>query len=330
MAVSNGRQVSETPLGNGKKAVKFADTIKMSTYLVCFVVGKLEATEAGRRRRHAAADRLRARASATWPTSRWRSARSSLRFFTDYYGIPYPGDKLDMIALPDFAAGAMENLGAITYRETALLVDTQHRLARRSGAGRGRHRPRDRPHVVRRPGDDEVVERHLAERGVRHVHGDAGGRRVQAGVAALEHVQHQPRRRRWRPTASTAPARSSSPSAAPKSARACSTSSRTRRARRCCGCWSSTSAARSSRRGIALYLKSHEYGNAETTDLWDAHRGGDRRAEPQDHGLLDLPGRPPGRERGEDRRRQRADRSRSSGSATSPATTTRASSGRCR
>ena len=48
----------------------------------------------------------------------------TLRFFADYYGIPYPGDKLDMIALPDFAAGAMENLGAITYRETALLADT--------------------------------------------------------------------------------------------------------------------------------------------------------------------------------------------------------------
>ena len=47
----------------------------------------------------------------------------SLKFFADYYGIPYPGDKLDLIAIPDFAAGAMENLGAITFRETALLAD---------------------------------------------------------------------------------------------------------------------------------------------------------------------------------------------------------------
>ncbi|HXI19972.1 MAG TPA: M1 family aminopeptidase, partial [Gemmatimonadales bacterium] len=47
----------------------------------------------------------------------------SLGFFERYYGLPYPGDKLDMLAIPDFAAGAMENLGAITYRETALLVD---------------------------------------------------------------------------------------------------------------------------------------------------------------------------------------------------------------
>src|SRR5581483_7380192 len=51
------------------------------------------------------------------------AAAFSLRFFEAYYGREYPGDKLDLIALPDFAAGAMENLGAITFRETALLVD---------------------------------------------------------------------------------------------------------------------------------------------------------------------------------------------------------------
>jgi puromycin-sensitive aminopeptidase len=50
-------------------------------------------------------------------------AAFSLRIFPDYYGIPYPGEKLDLIAIPDFAFGAMENLGAITFRETALLVD---------------------------------------------------------------------------------------------------------------------------------------------------------------------------------------------------------------
>jgi puromycin-sensitive aminopeptidase len=50
-------------------------------------------------------------------------ARHSLEFFNKYYGIKYPGDKLDLIAIPDFAAGAMENLGAVTFRETALLVN---------------------------------------------------------------------------------------------------------------------------------------------------------------------------------------------------------------
>src|SRR5437764_454919 len=50
-------------------------------------------------------------------------AVASLAFFEQYYDRKYPGDKLDLIAIPDFAAGAMENMGAITFRETALLVD---------------------------------------------------------------------------------------------------------------------------------------------------------------------------------------------------------------
>ena len=50
-------------------------------------------------------------------------AAFSLRYFTDYFGIPYPGDKVDLVAIPDFAFGAMENLGCVTFRETALLVD---------------------------------------------------------------------------------------------------------------------------------------------------------------------------------------------------------------
>ena len=45
------------------------------------------------------------------------------RFYTDYFGIAYPGEKLDLIAIPDFAAGAMENLGCVTFREAILLAD---------------------------------------------------------------------------------------------------------------------------------------------------------------------------------------------------------------
>jgi puromycin-sensitive aminopeptidase len=47
----------------------------------------------------------------------------SLRHFERYFALPYPADKLDHLAIPDFASGAMENLGLITYREAALLVD---------------------------------------------------------------------------------------------------------------------------------------------------------------------------------------------------------------
>jgi len=121
-AVSNTAVVSETPAGPGRKAVAFADSIRMSTYLVAFVVGELEATEPvlvgktplrvwcvpGKKHLARVAEEIGA---------------FSLDFFERYYGLPYPGDKLDLLAIPDFAAGAMENLGAITFRETALLVD---------------------------------------------------------------------------------------------------------------------------------------------------------------------------------------------------------------
>ena len=50
-------------------------------------------------------------------------AKRVLHYYDNYFGIPYPLKKLDLIALPDFEAGAMENFGAITYRETDLLID---------------------------------------------------------------------------------------------------------------------------------------------------------------------------------------------------------------
>src|SRR5206468_443276 len=114
---------SET-LAGGKKVVRFADTIKMSTYLVAFIVGRIEPTESVM---------IGQTALRLWAIpgkghlARFGQdiAAASLSFFENYYGIPYPGDKLDLLAIPDFASGAMENLGAITYRETALLVD-QH------------------------------------------------------------------------------------------------------------------------------------------------------------------------------------------------------------
>jgi puromycin-sensitive aminopeptidase len=121
-AVSNTRVVEERPAGPGKKTVCFADTIRMSTYLVAFLVGEFEATDPVMvgptplrvwcvpGKRHLARFAVDAGAFC-------------LRFFEQYYGVPYPGDKLDLLAIPDFAAGAMENLGAITFRENALLVD---------------------------------------------------------------------------------------------------------------------------------------------------------------------------------------------------------------
>src|SRR6266545_8361324 len=124
-AISNARVARENALPGNKKAVVFADSMKMSTYLVAFIVGEFEATDpvmvgqaplrvwAVPGKKHLANFAL-------------DIGKASLEHFSRYYGIPYPGDKLDLIAIPDFASGAMVNLGAITFRETALLVDAKN------------------------------------------------------------------------------------------------------------------------------------------------------------------------------------------------------------
>ncbi|HLK86785.1 MAG TPA: M1 family metallopeptidase [Candidatus Binataceae bacterium] len=120
-AFSNGGVEGERSLGGGKKEVVFRETIRMSSYLLAFVVGEFEATEpvdAGTPLRIAHVPGKRALTA--WGRE---IGAFSLKWFADYYGLPYPGDKLDLIAIPDFASGAMENLGAITFRETALLID---------------------------------------------------------------------------------------------------------------------------------------------------------------------------------------------------------------
>jgi puromycin-sensitive aminopeptidase len=122
LAISNGAELDRTPVDGGRVKVRFADTMAMSTYLVAFVVGPLEVTAPidvdgvplrivhvpGKSHLAAFAAEIGAYA---------------LRWYQNYYGIPYPGEKVDLVALPDFAAGAMENLGCITFREALLLLD---------------------------------------------------------------------------------------------------------------------------------------------------------------------------------------------------------------
>src|SRR6266545_2977661 len=105
-AISNARVLRETVLpGTGKKEVVFADSMKMSTYLVAFIVGEFEATDpvmvgqaplrvwAVPGKKHLANFAL-------------DIGKASLEHFSRYYGIPYPGDKLDLIAIRDFHGNA--------------------------------------------------------------------------------------------------------------------------------------------------------------------------------------------------------------------------------
>jgi puromycin-sensitive aminopeptidase len=120
-AYSNSPIVDVKRVGD-KNVVRFSPTMKMSTYLVAFVVGEMEATDT------VDVDGVPLRVVFTpgkRPLADFALAIGAfaLRFFAEYFDIPYPGEKVDLVAIPDFAAGAMENLGCITFRDTALLID---------------------------------------------------------------------------------------------------------------------------------------------------------------------------------------------------------------
>jgi puromycin-sensitive aminopeptidase len=122
LAVSNGKEIGRRDLGDGTFEVTFSDTPKMSTYLVAFVVGPL--VESGPVQAAGVPLRVIHRAGQErLATFALEAGAHYLQWLSDYYGIPYQGDKLDLLAIPDFAFGAMENLGAVTFRDNALLVD---------------------------------------------------------------------------------------------------------------------------------------------------------------------------------------------------------------
>ncbi len=120
-AISNAPEIERTR-HDSRCVIRFADTMVMSSYLVAFVVGRLEMTDT------VDVDGVPLRVVHV-PGKGHLTAFGldvgafCLRWFQDYYGIEYPGAKVDLVALPDFAAGAMENLGCITFRESLLLVD---------------------------------------------------------------------------------------------------------------------------------------------------------------------------------------------------------------
>jgi len=124
-AISNGRIISDTPgPGAGKHTLKYSPSPTMSTYLVAMMVGDFQCLEGS-------ADGIPIRVCAVPEKKELGSfallcAENILKFYDKYYYTKWPFEKLDIIAFPDFSAGAMENTAAITYRETALLIDDKH------------------------------------------------------------------------------------------------------------------------------------------------------------------------------------------------------------
>ena len=124
-AISNTKIVSDRPGPvMGKHTIRFGTTPKMSTYLVAWLVGDFVCSKGK-------VDGVPIRACATPDKAgltkfALETAKWTLHYYDEYFGIKYPMGKLDMVAIPDFEAGAMENFGCITYRETDMLVDEKH------------------------------------------------------------------------------------------------------------------------------------------------------------------------------------------------------------
>jgi alanyl aminopeptidase len=144
--ITNTPQINEKTLTDGFKQLTFSTTKPLPTYLLAFVVGEVDVVN-----------------YANIPTSKIRgkeipfrgiatkgkgkemeyalaNTASILAALETYFDMPYPYEKLDIVAVPDFSAGAMENAGLITYREQLLLLGENPSLSQqRSYAGTHAH-----------------------------------------------------------------------------------------------------------------------------------------------------------------------------------------------
>jgi len=124
-AISNGHIISDDPgPGESKHTLKFSITRPISTYIVALAVGDFECVDG-------VSENVPIRVCGTpdkkpLSIAALRYAKEILTFYNQYYSTPYPFGKLDIVGAPDFEAGAMENAGAIFYRESDLFIDDQN------------------------------------------------------------------------------------------------------------------------------------------------------------------------------------------------------------
>ncbi|KAI9290700.1 hypothetical protein K502DRAFT_326607 [Neoconidiobolus thromboides FSU 785] len=128
VALSNMNAISDEPIsGTELKEVKFATTPIMSTYLLAFIVGDLEYIESHTEGKVSGTPVKCRVYTLPGKSSQGRFAldvcTKTLDLFDEVFGTPYPLPKMDMVAIPDFDAGAMENWGLVTYRTVLLLFD---------------------------------------------------------------------------------------------------------------------------------------------------------------------------------------------------------------
>ncbi len=128
VAVFNTEIVEENPYKGGLKRVRFATTEKLPTYLVAIAVGEFDVVvgddipPSALRKRPLPLRGIAAKGKGEDLAHALATTGDILAPLEEYFGQPYPYSKLDIIAVPDFQAGAMENAGAVTFRERLLLL----------------------------------------------------------------------------------------------------------------------------------------------------------------------------------------------------------------
>lgn len=131
VALANTKEGAPEAVGDGWKRVRFAQSEPMPTYLVAIAVGPLDVVDGpimaptGVRDRPVALRGIAARGKGPQLAHALGETEAILNWLESYFGIAYPYDKLDVVAVPDFNSGAMENIGLVTFREWLLLVDPE-------------------------------------------------------------------------------------------------------------------------------------------------------------------------------------------------------------
>ncbi|MDA0712534.1 MAG: M1 family metallopeptidase, partial [bacterium] len=131
VAVANTLVKSETINADEQKVVTFATTKPLPTYLVAFAVGPFDivngkALAASSVRKNVVPFRAVAvKGMGAKLKYALQETPRLVELLENYFQIAYPYEKLDIIAVPDFAAGAMENAGAITFRDQYIIIDAK-------------------------------------------------------------------------------------------------------------------------------------------------------------------------------------------------------------
>ena len=121
-ALSNMPETVVKHVKGGKKSITFDRSPKMSTYLLAWAVGEFDCMR-GTTKNGVSISIYSPPGRAEQGKFALQVGKDCLDFYDDFFGVPYPLPKLDMICITEFAMGAMENWGLVTYREVDLMID---------------------------------------------------------------------------------------------------------------------------------------------------------------------------------------------------------------